>query len=168
MARSRRRTGSPLDSRKLRSTRAHGGRWTLASPPHRPKLDQARRNRVRRVSHFVARCTGCRPEDAFLMICLITAGPRCASPMRHCTRACAGQSSSSRATAFLHAIRRPIPRCAARASPPPRASAVSGLNPHAGEGGSSRRGAADHRPGDRRREENDVAAEGPFGADTCS
>jgi len=32
--------------------------------------------------------------------------------------------------------------------------AVSGLNPHAGEGGLfRRRGAADHRPGDRRREE---------------
>jgi 4-hydroxythreonine-4-phosphate dehydrogenase len=115
---------------------------------------------------FVARCTGVSPEDAFLMICFDSDG----TEMRNCHATL--HASLRRAielvtrSRVLNAIRSADSALRRLGLASPRI-AVSGLNPHAGEGGLF---------GDEEREiigpaisdaqRVGVAAEGPFGADT--
>jgi 4-hydroxythreonine-4-phosphate dehydrogenase len=115
---------------------------------------------------FVARCTGVPPEDAFLMICFDAGGAE--MRIAHATL----HVSLRRAIELLtrdrvaNAIRSADSALRRMGIAAPRV-AVSGLNPHAGEGGLF---------GDEEKEliapaiadakRNGVEAEGPFGADT--
>ncbi len=114
---------------------------------------------------FVARCTGVPPEDAFLMLCFERGGAE--TRIVHATlhvslRRALGLVTRDR---VLNAIRSADGALRRLGIPAPRI-AVSGLNPHAGEGGLF---------GDEERQiispaiadanANGAAAEGPFGAD---
>jgi len=115
---------------------------------------------------FVARCTGVSPEDAFLMICFEAGG----TEMRivHATLHASLRRAIDMITRdrVLNAIRSADTALRRIGVASPRI-AVSGLNPHAGEGGMF---------GDEEREiigpaigdaaKNGITAEGPFGADT--
>jgi len=115
---------------------------------------------------FVARCTGIPPDDAFLMICFDSGG----AEMRivHATLHVSLRRAIELVTRdrVLHAIRSADSTLRRLGFAAPRI-AVSGLNPHAGEGAMF---------GDEEKEsiapavadavKNGVAAEGPFGADT--
>ncbi len=115
---------------------------------------------------FVARCTGIPPDDAFLMICFDSGG----AEMRivHATLHVSLRRAIRLVTRdrVLHAIRSADSTLRRMGLAAPRI-AVSGLNPHAGEGGMF---------GDEEKEiiapavadavKNGVVAEGPFGADT--
>jgi len=115
---------------------------------------------------FVARCTGVPPEDAFLMLCFERDGTE--MRIAHATLHASLRRAIKLVTRdrVLHAIRSADSALRRMGIACPRI-AVSGLNPHAGEGGLF---------GDEEREiigpaiadakKNDVAAEGPFGADT--
>lgn len=115
---------------------------------------------------FVARCAGVPPDDAFLMICFGHGGTE--MRIAHATLHVSLRRAIKLITRdrVLHAIRSADSALRRMGVRSPRI-AVSGLNPHAGEGGlfgdeeEERIGPA---IGDARR--NGVAAEGPFGADT--
>ena len=115
---------------------------------------------------FVARCAGVPPDDAFLMICFDSRGTemRIAHATLHASlRRAIELLTRSR---VLNAIRSTDSALRRLGVASPRI-AVSGLNPHAGEGGIF---------GDEERaiigpaisdaQKSGVAAEGPFGADT--
>jgi 4-hydroxythreonine-4-phosphate dehydrogenase len=115
---------------------------------------------------FVARCTGVPPEDAFLMLCFDRNGTE--MRIAHATLHASLRRAIKLVTRdrVLHAIRSTESALRRLGLAAPRI-AVSGLNPHAGEGGLF---------GDEEQEiigpaiadarKNGVAAEGPFGADT--
>jgi len=115
---------------------------------------------------FVARCTGVPPEDVFLMLCFEREGAE--MRIAHATLHASLRRAIKLVTRdrVLHAIRSTDSALRRLGLASPRI-AVSGLNPHAGEAGLF---------GDEEREiigpaiadakKNDVAAEGPFGADT--
>jgi 4-hydroxythreonine-4-phosphate dehydrogenase len=115
---------------------------------------------------FVARCTGVPPQDAFLMLCFDRDGTE--MRIAHATLHASLRRAIKLVTRdrVVHAIRSVDSALRRMGFASPRI-AVSGLNPHAGEGGLF---------GDEEREiigpaiadakKNDVAAEGPFGADT--
>jgi 4-hydroxythreonine-4-phosphate dehydrogenase len=115
---------------------------------------------------FVARCTGVPPEDVFLMLCFERDGTE--MRIAHATLHASLRRAIKLVThdRVLHAIRSADSALRRMGIAAPRI-AVSGLNPHAGEGGLF---------GDEEQEiigpaiadakRNDVAAEGPFGADT--
>jgi 4-hydroxythreonine-4-phosphate dehydrogenase len=115
---------------------------------------------------FVARCTGVPPEDAFLMLCFDLGGTE--MRIAHATLHASLRRAIKLVTRdrVLNAIRSADTALRRIGIASPRI-AVSGLNPHAGESGLF---------GDEEREiiapaisdanKNDVAAEGPFGADT--
>src|SRR5262245_34309115 len=83
---------------------------------------------------FVARCTGVPPEDAFLMICFDSGGTevRVAHATLHASLRRAIELVTR--TRVLNAIRSTDSALRRLGLPSPRI-AVSGLNPHAGEGG---------------------------------
>ena len=115
---------------------------------------------------FVARCTGVPPEDAFLMICFDSRGTE--MRISHATLHASLRKAIKMVTRsrVLNTIRSTDSALRRLGIGSPRI-AVSGLNPHAGEGGLF---------GDEEREiigpavsdaqRSGVAAEGPFGADT--
>jgi 4-hydroxythreonine-4-phosphate dehydrogenase len=115
---------------------------------------------------FVARCTGVPPEDAFLMLCFDRDGTE--MRIAHATLHASLRRAIKLVTRdrVVNAIRSADTALRRIGIAHPRI-AVSGLNPHAGEGGLF---------GEEEREiiapaiadakKNDVAAEGPFGADT--
>ncbi|HVQ61622.1 MAG TPA: 4-hydroxythreonine-4-phosphate dehydrogenase PdxA [Burkholderiales bacterium] len=115
---------------------------------------------------FVARCTGMSPEDAFLMICFDSGGTE--MRISHATLHASLKRAIELVTRsrVLNAIRSTDTALRRLGVAPPRI-AVSGLNPHAGEGGLF---------GDEERaiigpaisdaQKGGIAAEGPFGADT--
>jgi len=115
---------------------------------------------------FVARCAGVPREDAFLMLCFESAGAE--MRITHATLHASLRRAIKLVTRerVLHAIRSTESALRRLGLAAPRI-AVSGLNPHAGEGGLF---------GDEEQEiigpaiadarKNGVAAEGPFGADT--
>ncbi|HTQ75567.1 MAG TPA: 4-hydroxythreonine-4-phosphate dehydrogenase PdxA [Burkholderiales bacterium] len=115
---------------------------------------------------FVARCTGVPPEDAFLMICFDSRGTemRIAHATLHASlRRAIELVTRSR---VLNAIRSTESALRRLGVGSPRI-AVSGLNPHAGEGGlfgDEERSIIGPAISDAQR--SGVAAEGPFGADT--
>jgi 4-hydroxythreonine-4-phosphate dehydrogenase len=115
---------------------------------------------------FVARCTGVPPEDAFLMICFDSGGVE--MRIAHATLHASLRRAIELVTRdrVLNAIRsadsalRRLGVCSPRI-------AVSGLNPHAGEGGlfgHEEREIIGPAISDARK--SGVAADGPFGADT--
>jgi len=115
---------------------------------------------------FVARCAGVPPEDAFLMICFDSGGTE--MRIAHATLHAGLKRAIELVTRsrVLNAIRSTDSALRRLGVGSPRI-AVSGLNPHAGEGGLF---------GDEERaiigpaisdaQKSGVAAEGPFGADT--
>ncbi len=115
---------------------------------------------------FVARCTGVPPQDAFLMLCFDHDGTE--MRIAHATLHASLRRAIKLVTRdrVVNAIRSADTALRRIGITHPRI-AVSGLNPHAGEGGLF---------GEEEREiiapaiadanKNDVAAEGPFGADT--
>ena len=115
---------------------------------------------------FVARCTGVPPEDVFLMLCFDRDGTE--MRIAHATLHASLRRAIKLVTRdrVVNAIRSADTALRRIGISHPRI-AVSGLNPHAGEGGLF---------GEEEREiiapaiadanKNDVAAEGPFGADT--
>src|SRR5712691_2045921 len=115
---------------------------------------------------FVARCTGVPPEDVFLMLCFDRDGTE--MRIAHATLHASLRRAIKLVTRdrVVNAIRSADTALRRIGIAHPRI-AVSGLNPHAGEGGLF---------GEEEREiigpaiadakKNDVAAEGPFGADT--
>jgi 4-hydroxythreonine-4-phosphate dehydrogenase len=115
---------------------------------------------------FVARCTGVPPQDAFLMLCFDREGHE--MRIAHATLHASLRRAIKLVTRdrVVNAIRSTDTALRRIGIAHPRI-AVSGLNPHAGEGGLF---------GEEEREiiapaiadanKNDVAAEGPFGADT--
>jgi 4-hydroxythreonine-4-phosphate dehydrogenase len=115
---------------------------------------------------FVARCAGVPPEDAFLMICFDSNGTelRIAHATLHVSlRRAIRLLTRDR---VLHAIRSTDSALRRMRIVSPRI-AVSGLNPHAGEGGLF----GDEEievigPAIADAKKNGVTAEGPFGADT--
>jgi len=115
---------------------------------------------------FVARCTGVPPEDAFLMICFDSQGAemRIAHATLHASlRRAIELVTRSR---VLNAIRSTDSALRRLGVGSPRI-AVSGLNPHAGEGGlfgDEEKSIIGPAISDAQR--SGVAAEGPFGADT--
>jgi len=115
---------------------------------------------------FVARCTGVPPEDAFLMICFDHGGTE--MRIAHATLHASLRRAIKLITRdrVLHAIRSADSALRRMGIASPRI-AVSGLNPHAGEGGLF--GDEEQQiigPAIADAKKNDVAAEGPFGADT--
>jgi len=114
---------------------------------------------------FVARCTGVPPEDVFLMLCFDRDGTE--MRIAHATLHASLRRAIKLVTRdrVVNAIRSADTALQRIGIAHPRI-AVSGLNPHAGEGGLF---------GEEEREiigpaiadanKNDVAAEGPFGAD---
>lgn len=115
---------------------------------------------------FVARCSGVPPEDAFLMICFDAGGRE--MRIAHATLHASLRRAIKLVTRdrVLHAIRSADSALRRLGITSPRI-AVSGLNPHAGEGGlfgEEEREVIGPAIGDAKR--NGVAAEGPFGADT--
>ena len=115
---------------------------------------------------FVARCAGVPPEDAFLMICFDSKGTevRIAHATLHVSlRRAIRLLTRDR---VLHAIRSTDSALRRMGIASPRI-AVSGLNPHAGEGGLFGEEEQDIiGPAIADARKNGVAAEGPFGADT--
>jgi 4-hydroxythreonine-4-phosphate dehydrogenase len=119
---------------------------------------------------FVARCTGVPPEDAFLMLCFErgTGNERSETRIVHATLHVSLRHALELLTRdrVLHAIRSADSALRRFGIPAPRI-AVSGLNPHAGEGGLF--GEEEKQiitPAIRDANKNGVRAEGPFGADT--
>lgn len=115
---------------------------------------------------FVARCTGVRPEDAFLMICFDAHGREIR--VAHATLHVSLRRAIRLVTRdrVLHAIRSTDSALRRMGLPAPRI-AVSGLNPHAGEGGllgEEEQNIIGPAIGDAKK--NGVTAEGPFAADT--
>ncbi len=115
---------------------------------------------------FVARCTGVPPEDAFLMICFDTGGAE--MRIAHATLHVSLRRAIELVTRgrVLHAIRAADAALRRLGLASPRI-AVSGLNPHAGEGGlfgGEELEIIGPAIGDARR--SGIAAEGPIGADT--
>ena len=115
---------------------------------------------------FVARCTGALPEDAFLMICFDYVGTE--MRIAHATLHASLRRAIKLVTRdrVLHAIRSADSALRRMGIASPRI-AVSGLNPHAGEGGLfGDEEQAIISPAIADAKKNGVAAEGPFGADT--
>lgn len=115
---------------------------------------------------FVARCTDVKPDDAFLMICFDLDGTE--TRIAHATLHVSLRRAIRLITRdrVLHAIRSADSALRRMGVASPRI-AVSGLNPHAGEGGlfgNEEGEIIGPAIGDAAR--NGVAAEGPFGADT--
>jgi 4-hydroxythreonine-4-phosphate dehydrogenase len=115
---------------------------------------------------FVARCAGVPPDDAFLMICFEHGGTE--MRIAHVTLHVSLRRAIRLITRdrVLHAIRSADSALRRMGIASPRI-AVSGLNPHAGEGGLF--GDEEERtigPAIGDAVKNGVAAEGPFGADT--
>ena len=115
---------------------------------------------------FVARCAGVPPEDAFLMICFDSNGTE--MRIAHATLHVSLRRAIRLVTRdrVLHAIRSTDSALRRMGIASPRI-AVSGLNPHAGEGGLF--GDEEEqaiRPAIADASRHGVAAEGPFGADT--
>jgi 4-hydroxythreonine-4-phosphate dehydrogenase len=115
---------------------------------------------------FVARCTGVPPEDAFLMICFDAGGTE--MRIAHATLHASLRRAIKLVTRdrVVHAIRSADSALRRLGLVSPRI-AVSGLNPHAGEGGLF--GEEEQEiigPAIADAKKNGVAAEGPFGADT--
>lgn len=115
---------------------------------------------------FVARCAGVPPDDAFLMICFDSNGAemRIAHTTLHVSLRRAIRLITRERV--LHAIRSADSALRRMGIASPHI-AVSGLNPHAGEGGLF--GDEEEEvigPGISDARKNGVAAEGPFGADT--
>ncbi len=115
---------------------------------------------------FVARCTGVPPDDAFLMICFDSGGTE--MRIAHATLHASLRRAIKLLTRerVLHAVRSADSALRRMGFAAPRI-AVSGLNPHAGEGGLF----GDEEveiigPAIADAKKNGVAAEGPFGADT--
>lgn len=114
---------------------------------------------------FVARCAGVPPEDAFLMLCFESAGAE--TRIAHATLHASLRRAIKLVTRerVLHAIRSTESALRRMGLAAPRI-AVSGLNPHAGEGGlfgDEEQAIIGPAIADARR--NGVAADGPFGAD---
>ena len=115
---------------------------------------------------FVARCTGVSPEDAFLMVCF--EADRTEMRIAHVTlhaslRRAIGLITRDRVRNAIRSADSALRRTGIAA---PRI-AVSGLNPHAGEGGlfgDEEQAIIGPAIADARN--SGVAAEGPFGADT--
>ena len=115
---------------------------------------------------FVARCTGVPPEDVFLMLCFERDGTE--MRIAHATLHASLRRAIKLVTRdrVLHAIRSTDSALRRMGIVAPRI-AVSGLNPHAGEGGLfGDEEQAIIGPAIADAKKNDVAAEGPFGADT--
>jgi 1,2-dihydroxy-3,5-cyclohexadiene-1,4-dicarboxylate dehydrogenase len=115
---------------------------------------------------FVARCTGVPPEDVFLMLCFEHDGTE--MRIAHATLHASLRRAIKLVTRdrVLHAIRSADSALRRMGIAAPRI-AVSGLNPHAGEGGLfGDEEQAIIGPAIADAKKNDVAAEGPFGADT--
>jgi 4-hydroxythreonine-4-phosphate dehydrogenase len=115
---------------------------------------------------FVARCTGVPPEDVFLMLCFELDGTE--MRIAHATLHTSLRRAIKLVTRdrVLHAIRSADSALRRMGIACPRI-AVSGLNPHAGEGGLfGDEEQAIIGPAIADAKKNDVAAEGPFGADT--
>src|SRR6266699_2307920 len=115
---------------------------------------------------FVARCAGVSPEDAFLMLCFDSGGTE--MRIAHATLHASLRRAIKLVTRdrVLHAIRSADSALRRMGIAHPRI-AVSGLNPHAGEGGLfGDEEQAIIGPAIADAKKNDVAAEGPFGADT--
>ena len=115
---------------------------------------------------FVARCAGVPPEDAFLMICFDSNGTE--MRIAHATLHVSLRRAIRLVTRnrVLHAIRSTDSALRRMGITSPRIG-VSGLNPHAGEGGlfgDEEEQAICPAIADAKR--HGVAAEGPFGADT--
>jgi len=115
---------------------------------------------------FVARCSSVPPEDAFLMICFDARGRE--MRIAHVTLHISLRRAIRLITRdrVLHAIRSTDSVLRRMGLTGPRI-AVSGLNPHAGEGGlfgEEEQNIIGPAIGDAKR--NGVVAEGPFGADT--
>lgn len=115
---------------------------------------------------FVARCTGVPAEDAFLMICFDSGGAE--MRIAHATLHVSLRRAIELITRgrVLHAIRAVDAALRHMGLASPRI-AVSGLNPHAGEGGlfgSEEREIIGPAIGDARK--SGIVAEGPIGADT--
>jgi 4-hydroxythreonine-4-phosphate dehydrogenase len=120
---------------------------------------------------FVARCTGVPEEDAFLMICFERRGSQ-ATPAEvrivHTTLHVSLRRAIDLITRerVAHAIRSAHSALARFGVAAPRI-AVSGLNPHAGEGGMFGREEMELiAPAIADAQAQGIAAEGPFGADT--
>jgi len=115
---------------------------------------------------FVARCAGVSPEDAFLMLCFDSRGTE--MRIAHATLHASLRRAIKLLTRdrVLNAIRSVDSALRRMGIAHPRI-AVSGLNPHAGEGGLfGDEEQAIIGPAIADAKENDVDAEGPFGADT--
>jgi 4-hydroxythreonine-4-phosphate dehydrogenase len=115
---------------------------------------------------FVARCTGVPPEDVFLMLCFERDGIE--MRIAHATLHASLRRAIKLVTRdrVLHAIRSADSALRRIGIACPRI-AVSGLNPHAGEGGLfGDEEQAIIGPAIADAKKNDVTAEGPFGADT--
>ena len=115
---------------------------------------------------FVARCTGMSPEDAFLMICFESRGKE--MRITHATLHTSLRHAIDLVTRsrVLNAIRSTDSALRRLGVASPRL-AVSGLNPHAGEGGMFGEEEQEViRPAISDAQKSGVAAEGPFGADT--
>jgi 4-hydroxythreonine-4-phosphate dehydrogenase len=115
---------------------------------------------------FVARCAGVSPEDAFLMICFDSRGTemRIAHATLHASLKRAIELLTR--SRVLNAIRSTDSALRRLGVASPRI-AVSGLNPHAGEGGLfGDEERATIGPAISDAQKSGVAAEGPFGADT--
>ena len=115
---------------------------------------------------FVARCTGVAPDDAFLMLCFDSGGAE--MRIAHATLHVSLRRAIRLVTRdrVLRAIRAADSALRRMGIASPRI-AVSGLNPHAGEGGlfgSEEEEIIAPAIGDAAK--NGVAAEGPFPADT--
>jgi 4-hydroxythreonine-4-phosphate dehydrogenase len=115
---------------------------------------------------FVARCAGVPPEDAFLMLCFEAHGRE--MRIAHATLHVSLRRAIRLITRdrVLHAIRSTDSALRRMGLSAPRI-AVSGLNPHAGEGGlfgEEEQNIISPAIGDAKK--NGVAAEGPFGTDT--
>jgi len=115
---------------------------------------------------FVARCTGVPPEDAFLMLCFDSHGTEIR--ITHATLHASLRRAIELVTRsrVLNAIRSTDSALLRLGLGSPRI-AVSGLNPHAGEGGLF--GEEEHEvigPAISDAQKAGVAAEGPFAADT--
>jgi len=115
---------------------------------------------------FVARCTGVPPEDAFLMLCFEARGRE--MRIAHVTLHASLRRAIRLVTRdrVLHAIRSTDSTLRRMGFAAPRI-AVSGLNPHAGEGGlfgEEEQNIIGPAIGDATK--NGVIVEGPFGADT--
>jgi len=115
---------------------------------------------------FVARCAGVSPDDAFLMLCFDAGGTE--MRIAHATLHASLRRAIKLLTRdrVLNAIRSADSALRRMGIVHPRIG-VSGLNPHAGEGGLfGDEEQAIIGPAIADAKKNDVDAEGPFGADT--